>query len=101
MDQTKDNLITRRDFLKLTSKTGTGLFLLSFMPLKACTFNLSNEESQSDGENQSEHQSQLIGRVVHTYSSNATDWDFGADYYGNHVNQSVIDDMVNQGIQQG
>ncbi len=37
-------------------------------------------------------------RVVHVYDSNATNWDFGSSYYGNHVNQEVVNNMVDKGV---
>ncbi len=90
MNQRKYNFITRRVFLKKTGKIGTGIFLFSFLPFKACKLSPSNGKPPS--------QPQLQGRVVHTSSPNATSWDFGTDYYGNHVSQTVVDDMVNQGV---
>ena len=38
--------------------------------------------------------------MVHTHSDDATYWDFGNDYYGNYVNQEVVNTMVDQGVMQ-
>jgi len=35
---------------------------------------------------------------VHIHSTGATSWDFGTDYYGNYVNQVVVDAMVDRGV---
>lgn len=37
-------------------------------------------------------------RVVHVHSSSATSWDYGNSYYGNYVNQGVVNDMVDHGV---
>ncbi|MEJ5308887.1 MAG: DUF362 domain-containing protein [Anaerolineae bacterium] len=37
-------------------------------------------------------------RVVHVHSNNATNWDYGNSYYGNYVNQSVVNTMVDRGV---
>jgi hypothetical protein len=39
-------------------------------------------------------------KVVHIHSTQtqATNWDFGSDYYGRHVDQDVVDDMVDRGV---
>jgi len=37
-------------------------------------------------------------RVIHVYSSDATFWDYGNNYYGSYVNQSVVNEMVDQGV---
>lgn len=38
------------------------------------------------------------GRVVHVHASGATSWNFGSDYYGDHVDQDVVNEMVDQGV---
>jgi hypothetical protein len=38
------------------------------------------------------------GRVVHVHDPDATGWDFGNDYYGNSVDQDVVNEMVDQGV---
>jgi len=37
-------------------------------------------------------------RVVHIHSSEATHWDFGDGYYGNSVDQDVVNEMMDRGI---
>ena len=37
-------------------------------------------------------------RVVHVHSDGATSWDFGDDYYGDFVDQDVVDAMVDRGV---
>jgi len=38
-----------------------------------------------------------VHRVVRVYSDSATNWDFQTGYYWKHVNQSVVDRMVEEG----
>jgi hypothetical protein len=40
----------------------------------------------------------MPGKVVHVHSDDATNWDYGGEYYGDFVNQSVINNMVGQGV---
>jgi len=96
MSDKKNSLISRRDFLKKIVKIVGVTLVGSSISFESCLFSSSSdpdEDPDKDPENP-----QLPGRVVHTYSSNATDWDFGTDYYGRHVNQSVVDDMVELGL---
>jgi hypothetical protein len=37
-------------------------------------------------------------QVVHVHAASATNWNFGSDYYGYYVNQSAVNDMVDQGL---
>lgn len=37
-------------------------------------------------------------RVVAVHDSNATNWDFSTGWYGDYVDQSIVDEMVNTGI---
>lgn len=37
-------------------------------------------------------------RVVHVHDLDATDWDFSTGYYGDYVDQDVVDEMVDQGV---
>jgi hypothetical protein len=39
-------------------------------------------------------------RVVHVHAPDATSWDFSTGWYGDYVNQSVVDDMVDEGLKQ-
>ncbi len=36
--------------------------------------------------------------VVHVHDGGATDWDFGASWYGDHVDQAAVNEMVAQGL---
>jgi hypothetical protein len=38
------------------------------------------------------------GKVVHVHGVNSTNWNFSSGYYGNHVNQSTVDNMVELGL---
>ena len=37
-------------------------------------------------------------KVIHVHSANATSWNFSSGWYGDFVNQSKVNDMVNQGL---
>jgi hypothetical protein len=37
-------------------------------------------------------------KVVHVHASHATHWDFSTGWYGDYVRQSVVDEMVEQGL---
>ena len=37
-------------------------------------------------------------RVVHVHAPSATNWDFGDNYYGDYVDQSVVNEMVDRGV---
>ncbi len=37
-------------------------------------------------------------RVVHVHAANATSWDFSTGWYGDYVNQSVVNTMVEEGL---
>lgn len=39
-------------------------------------------------------------KVIHTHSSNATSWNFSTGWYGNYVNQTKINEMVDNGLKQ-
>ncbi len=38
------------------------------------------------------------GRVVHVYAAAATSWNFSTGWYGNYVDQNVVNEMVDQGL---
>jgi len=40
----------------------------------------------------------LRGRVVHAHASTATFWDYGNSYYGDYVNQDVVDAMLDAAV---
>jgi hypothetical protein len=37
-------------------------------------------------------------RVVHIHDPGATNWDFGNEYYGDYVDQGVVNEMVDRGV---
>jgi hypothetical protein len=39
-------------------------------------------------------------RVVHVHGPDATSWDFSTGWYGDYVNQSVVNDMADEGLKQ-
>jgi len=39
-------------------------------------------------------------KVIHVHAADATDWDFGNDYYGDFVDQDVVNQMMDRGIQE-
>lgn len=38
--------------------------------------------------------------VVHVHAADATSWDFSTGWYGDYVNQSVVNEMVDEGLRQ-
>jgi hypothetical protein len=38
-------------------------------------------------------------KVIHIRSASATNWDFGSDWYGNHVNQTAVNNATDEGVQ--
>jgi hypothetical protein len=38
------------------------------------------------------------GRVVHVHAASATAWNYGSSYYGDYVDQSVVNDMLDQAL---
>lgn len=41
-----------------------------------------------------------VSRVVHVHSDAVTSWDFSTGWYGDYVNQSIVNDMVDEGLKQ-
>jgi len=39
-------------------------------------------------------------RVIHVHSGQATNWDFASGYYGDYVDQDVVNEMVDRGMQE-
>jgi hypothetical protein len=107
--------ISRRDFLKV----GGGILAGSLMHSHGCG-GKGSQDGQNDGAADTGSPAdasvtdggatdgapgadgsppvQLEGRVVHVHSPQATNWDFGQDYYGQFVDQSVVNTMVDEGI---
>ena len=39
-------------------------------------------------------------RVIHVHDASATNWNFGSNYYGNYVNQGIVNAMVDRGMKE-
>jgi len=39
-------------------------------------------------------------KVIHVHDAQATYWDYGSNYYGNYVNQAVVNEMVDRGVRE-
>lgn len=97
----KGNELTRRDFIKGAALTGAGLAVGGGL--------LTRLDALAQGkiylplilkslEPTPEPPSPPTGsRVVHVHDSDATNWN-GSGWYGDHVNQSVVDSMVDRGV---
>jgi hypothetical protein len=91
MSGEKDNKrageMTRRGFLKV----GGGMLVGSLVHAHGC-----GDGSSSGGSGSTPVL--MTGRVIHVHSSQATNWDFGQDYYGRFVDQAVVDAVVDTGV---
>lgn len=85
-DRKREGEMTRRGFLKV----GGGIIAGSLVHVHGC-----GGGGSSGGD---APPVQLKGRVIHVHSPQATNWDFGQDYYGRFVDQSVVDAMVDRGL---
>jgi Domain of unknown function (DUF362) len=74
--------ITRRQFLLTTAAAGAVL--------------LNNRWTRPRA--QARPQAIPEHRVVHTHSPDATYWDYATGWYGNYVNQAVVDVMTDRGL---
>jgi len=74
--------LTRREFLLTTAAAGAVL-LLDRWPVRRT---------------QARPRAIPSHRVVHTHSGDATDWDYASGWYGDSVNQAVVDDMTDRGV---
>lgn len=75
----RDRGVSRREFLKLSGLL-TGLLAFSPRLSPSATANGSKP------------------KVVHTYNSQATGWDFSTSWWGNYVDQDVVQEMVDRGV---
>lgn len=96
----KGKELTRRDFIKRVALTGAGLALGSNLLAKLGALAQESFETYLPLMLKSpEPPSPPTGsRVAHVHDSNATNWDFGSDYYGDYVRQDVVNSMVDQGV---
>lgn len=76
--------ITRRNFIHMLPVMGAGVFL-----------GQASAQSLFSG---SPQKMPLPGRVVHVNDVNATSWDFSTGWYGDYVDQAVVDAMVERGL---
>ena len=83
----KVRMISRREFLALAAALGLGMG-----PLAPKAFAKFAASSKLSGNPIPAH------RVVHTHSDQATHWDYRTGWYGDYVDQTVIDRMSERGI---
>jgi len=74
--------ITRRQFLLSTATAGAALLVDRWARPRA----------------QARPRAVPAHRVVHTHSPEATFWDYATGWYGNYVNQAVVDAMTDRGV---
>jgi uncharacterized protein (DUF362 family) len=74
--------LTRREFLLTTAAAGAALFL-NRPPVRRA---------------QAKPRAVPAHRVVHTHSQEATFWDYASGWYGDYVNQAVVDAMTDRGL---
>ncbi len=91
----KGKELTRRDFIKKAALTGAGLALGS---------NLLDAAAQDPKfylplilKGPGPAPPPMGSRVTHVYDSNATNWT-GSGWYGDYVNQGVVDTMLEEGL---
>ena len=73
------NGLSRREFLKLS---GLLAGILALNPNRSWETRASSSKP----------------KVVHTYCARATNWDFSTTWWGDHVDQAVVDKMVDRGV---
>ena len=74
--------LTRREFLLTAAAAGAALFL--DQPI--------GRRAQAGPRAIPPH------RVVHTHSLEATNWDYATGWYGDYVDQAVVDAMTDRGV---
>ena len=115
----KKEKLTRRDFIKKATLTGAGLaaggsLLTSlnalaqgkvYLPLilkspatPTPTATPTNTPTATPTTPSEPPPPPSDSRVVHVHDPNATDWDFSTGWYGDHVDQARVNDMVDQGV---
>jgi hypothetical protein len=83
--------MTRRNFFRLLQCTGAGVLLGWKNPA------LPKNKPRPVGD-VTTYKRMLRGHVVHVRDDDATYWDFSTGWYGYHVDQSVVDAMVEEGL---
>ena len=79
--------LSRREFLYGVAATGAALALRRWLP-----------SSRQVRRSPSFEAAIPANRVVHTHSSLATSWDYATGWYGDYVDQAVVDRMVDRGV---
>lgn len=87
LTQGKGMQVTRRSFLHLLQCAGFGALLGWKGPMAGEKVVGFDEPSLL-----------LRGRLVHVHDVDATSWDFGSSWYGYHVDQAVVDSMMEEGL---
>jgi uncharacterized protein (DUF362 family) len=87
ISDTKMAKLSRREFLLRTAAAGAALALGGW-PAHPTRARRSASAQAGFSSN----------RVVHTHSNDATDWDYATGWYGDYVNQSVVDAMTDRGV---
>lgn len=109
--------VDRRGFIKGAAAAGAGLALGGLIHAQRSSADRSAQDaaavdraiqdqkgqSISDLEAQATVEAYMTGglsrpKVVHVQNADATFWDFGDDYYGDFVDQNVVNNMVDQGV---
>ncbi|MFH1998695.1 MAG: DUF362 domain-containing protein [Planctomycetota bacterium] len=75
--------ISRRQFLHFMQCMGLGAFIGPIGPMNPLNEHLLKR---------------LPGRVVHIEDADATSWNFSSGWYGNYIDQGVVDLMVERGL---
>jgi len=97
-----EDLFDRRKFLKATGGFLGGALALWIDRRSLIPKVFQNNQDPQLGQCACSGNAQELGsfgsRVVHVHASNATNWDYGSDYYGNFVDQSIVNEMVDRGV---
>jgi uncharacterized protein (DUF362 family) len=81
------NKLTRREFLSTLASTGAALTLGNSIP-----------PVTQMGSSQLPKSALPPNRVVHVHSDLATTWDYATGWYGDYVNQSIVNAMTDRGL---
>ncbi|MDP2663169.1 MAG: DUF362 domain-containing protein, partial [Dehalococcoidia bacterium] len=79
--------LSRRSFLNKTAQMGAALALGRWLPFPMRRGRTSPTAAVF-----------LANRVVHAHCNAATYWDYTTGWYGDYVNQTVVDEMTEQGV---
>jgi hypothetical protein len=104
--------ITRRDFIKGTAITGAGLALggdavAALLSASRMDIDRAIRDYKLGQKSQTEVQAVVTDymsgnagspKVIHVHDPDATSWNFSTGWYGDFVNQAVVDNMVDKGV---